>query len=166
MTEAVKKFLADSVKPVPTLYILSEIAAERVRQDTKWGEQNHASLSPVLTNHEGGASATDLCWDLEIPTADRARFLCEAAFKRGDGSWAHIASEEFSEAICAETPDARRAELVQLAAVVVAWIECIDRNAARQINTPEESNDASSTSSLLPLPLHDPRSGDRGGLDE
>ena len=94
--------------------IFAEIDAERARQDAKWGEQNHPSRSNELHG---------------IMSADSARSMCDARFADGRGAWADIAVEELAEAIDAPDEVARRAELVQLAAVVVAWIECIDRRA-------------------------------------
>lgn len=91
------------------------ILIERHRQDAKWGEQNHPSLH----------------WALDygyIPSETRARGECESAFELGYGSWTHIAFEEFCEAVHAPDEAHRREELVQLAAVCLAWIECIDRN--------------------------------------
>ncbi len=77
--------------------VLIDIQTERLRQDRKWGEQNH-----------------DDVW------------------------WVAILGEEFGEAAQAVLHDAfggkaagtLRAELVQLVAVGVAWIECIDRRKA------------------------------------
>jgi hypothetical protein len=82
------------------LEVDAEIRFERIRQDMKWGEQNHDNYY-----------------------------------------WSAILGEEFGEACkCAlDFPNARkfgdnetrlREELVQVAAVAVAWIECIDRRAA------------------------------------
>lgn len=42
-------------------------------------------------------------------------------------TWANILGEEVGEAIRAEGEEARRAELVQVAAVALAWIDAIDR---------------------------------------
>jgi hypothetical protein len=93
--------------------IALEIEEERLRQDAKWGEQNHPSRFPGCTPLIG--------------TADHVRALCDLRFANKCGSWADIACEELAEA-CDETDEARvREELVQLAAVCVAWIECIDR---------------------------------------
>ena len=89
--------------PDPTLREQSAIKTvwmERVEQDAKWGEQNHGNLE-----------------------------------------WLAILSEEFGEVgecICkghlnddpkaAEYLDLLEYELIQVAAVCVAWVECIRRN--------------------------------------
>jgi hypothetical protein len=104
--------------------VLEEIAQERARQDAKWGEQNHPSVSP-LSQH--GMIPNPIALHLPI-SADCARQMCERRFREGNGSWTDIALEEFCEAVEVGNDDAKcRAELVQLAAVVAAWIECIDR---------------------------------------
>ena len=103
--------------------VLIEGRAERARQDAKWGEQNHPSVtgwSPELRAHR-----------YKIPTEPDARHMCEESFANGLGTYAHIALEEFCEAVGAADDVARRGELVQLAAVVVAWIESIDRRLAK-----------------------------------
>ena len=111
--------------------IYDEIAAERVRQHDQWGEQNHPSADPVLVRYgEYKCTGPRLCEEYEIPTEQRAKQRCEDHLKRGDASWPLIAIEELSEAVEAfadGTEDNGRAELVQLAAVIVQWIECIDR---------------------------------------
>ncbi len=111
---------------------LDDVREERGRQDAKWGEQNHPDLCPVLTNREPPADAARHAEDLEVPTANRARGMCQAAFAQGHGSYALIALEEFCEAIEAAaegTRDELRAELIQCAAVFVAWAEKVDRDA-------------------------------------
>lgn len=46
-------------------------------------------------------------------------------------TWTDIALEEFCEAVEAPDDEQRRKELVQLAAVVFAWIEDIDKRSKR-----------------------------------
>ena len=109
--------------------VLYEVFAERERQQVKWGEQNHSSVYPVLT-------AQQLADHYKIPTADFARNQCEDAFGGGYGTWTDILLEEFCEAVEAGASGygekALREELIQVAAVTVAWIEAIDRrNASR-----------------------------------
>lgn len=103
--------------------ILAEIAAERVRQDAKWGEQNHPSIP---------ADCDDLSLRYNVPDELACKMACEQAVHDGDLTWGDIALEEYVEALEAPDEAKRRAELVQLAAVVAQWIECIDRNAARE----------------------------------
>jgi hypothetical protein len=95
------------------LAIATEIGAERARQDAKWGQQNHPSVTKDPRQY--------------IWSADILQQLCDSRFEDGTGAWADIALEEIAEAIEAKDDAERRAELIQLAAVVMAWIECIDR---------------------------------------
>lgn len=89
-----------------------DVHNEQVKQLAKWGEQNHPDGT-------GGES-----WRHE---SDSARAACEQAFTAGAGTWRHILDEEFAEA-CAEGDALKlRAELVQVAAVAMSWIEAIDR---------------------------------------
>lgn len=116
----------------PLQRALDDVVAERERQDAKWGEQNHPSVDPVLTRRSGGCTPQRMAEEYEIPSATRAKWLCGIRHKRGDGTWADIVVEELAEAVEAavEYGDASvelRVELVQTAAVIVAWIEAIDR---------------------------------------
>lgn len=97
------------------LSALGEVYAERERQDAKWGEQNHP---------DGTATGMG-----EQRMADLARRLCDAAHKAGQGTWRHILDEEVREAFAEADPAKLRAELIQVAAVAVAWVEAIDRRA-------------------------------------
>lgn len=95
--------------------ILGEVLVERDKQDAKWGEQNWPSTN-------------DACRDA-IPDEATAKEACDTAVREGRCTWAHITIEELAEALAAPDDKSRREELVQLAAVVAAWIECIDRRA-------------------------------------
>ncbi len=100
-----------------TLNVLNEVCAERDRQDAKWGEQNHpdgTGIIPFITRCE----------------ADIAREECEAAFAEGRGTYKHILVEEVYEAFAESDKAKLRTELIQVAAVAVAWVEKLDREAA------------------------------------
>jgi len=91
--------------------VLAEVREERGVQDARWGEQNHPNGT--------GEEYSDL--------AASARIACNTRAVSGVVTWADIFLEEALEA-CAEQDDEKlRAELVQVAAVAVAWIEAIDR---------------------------------------
>ena len=108
--------------------VLEEIRQERSRQEAKWGQQNHPCLDQTLLNRVGSCTPERMCEHYEIPSENRAKFLCENSFQNNQVSYAHIALEEFSEVVSEFDPAKRRKELVQLASVVVAWIEKIDRD--------------------------------------
>lgn len=95
--------------------VLIEIAHERLAQDAKWGEQNH---------DDGTGNSDDLA------AAAEARAVCQAAFAAGEGTWRHVLDEEIAEAYAEHEPADLRAELLQVAAVAVAWVEAIDRRAS------------------------------------
>jgi hypothetical protein len=110
--------------------VMNDVRLEREAQDAKWGQQNHPDVDPVLTNRVGGCSPTRMAEEYEMPTANRARFLCKLDSARGHDSWARIALEEFAEAVEAFTlgdTSHGRVELIQTAAVLHAWVEAIDR---------------------------------------
>lgn len=94
--------------------VLAEIAAERERQDAKWGEQNH---------HDGTGPGYKTA-------ADSARAECDQAAALGLVTYRHILTEEVQEAFAETDPARLRAELVQVAAVAVAWIQKLDREKA------------------------------------
>lgn len=113
--------------------LYAEIEAERLRQDEKWGEQNYPSVDPVLTGRPGGATAQRMAEEYEMPTAGRAKQLCDINAHRGELTFTHVALEEFAEVVEAATEGGdglAREELVQTAAVLIAWIEAIDRRGA------------------------------------
>jgi hypothetical protein len=91
--------------------ILEDIRVERQRQLETWGVQCLAD----------GTSA-----DYEL-TAVKAQKLCERQHKDGTLQWLTVLAEEFLEAAAETDPVKLRAELVQVAAVAVAWIEDLDK---------------------------------------
>lgn len=112
--------------PVGMGFFLSRVRAERIRQDKKWGRQEHRDANPILLDREGGFTPCRLAEELEICSADRAKFLCKTAFDRGEGSWSVILVEEVAEAVAAIGDDADLLnELVQVAAVATAWGEIV-----------------------------------------
>lgn len=110
-------------------FIIEDVVEELQAQLDKWGIQNHPSVDQVLSKRPCGCTSERMCEEYEIPTESRAKFLCEMANSRQQLTWSHIAVEELSEVISAPDDVMRRQELVQLAAVVLNWIDSIDRNA-------------------------------------
>lgn len=98
--------------------VLGEVGVERARQDARWGVQDHPS-------------GTGQAFDDEL-ARDAAQLACQDAFEGGYGTWRHILHEEVAEAFAEAAPARLRSELVQVAAVAVAWIEALDRD-----DTPE-----------------------------
>jgi len=102
------------------VWILQEVLRERLRQDEKWGEQNWPDVDDRI-----------LAYTVNEQTA---KSMCDSAFKDGTGTYSHILHEEFIEALSAPDQDHLREELVQVAAVAVAWIEKIDRDKRKLIH--------------------------------
>lgn len=99
--------------------VLHEVLEERQAQDAKWGEQNH----PDGTGPDVGDDGIDL----RRAAADQHREHCQRAAALGLVSWADILEEEVAEALAESDPAKLRTELVQVAAVAVAWVEALDR---------------------------------------
>ncbi len=100
------------------LGIFTEIVNERRQQDAKWGEQNH----PIREEHERAIA-------FYKEEAETFRKICDLKARGNRLTWYDIIIEEFFEAFAEDTPEGQRAELVQMVAVGVAMIECIDRRA-------------------------------------
>jgi len=115
--------------------VLDEIAAERARQEAKWGEQNHPDLDPhdfdTVVRNEYAFRADR--WK-EINDR-RAKDGCEVKYRDPNASctaWDGVLLEEVYEALAEDDQAKVRAELVQVAAVAVAWVEAIDRRDSSQ----------------------------------
>lgn len=115
-----------------TAAVLDEVRSERVRQDARWGEQNHPDFDPVLLGRPGGCAPERMAEEYGVLSESQAKRFCEAAFSSGHGTYAHILTEEVAEVIgtCNGTKTDLRTELIQVAAVAVAWVEKLDREAA------------------------------------
>lgn len=117
--------------------VLADVLAERARQDAKWGEQNHADgTGPFTTPLFSPVEFLDDDFTADL-IARKLRARCERRFaidprhrEEPAGTWRDIFLEEVFEALAEDDPAKLRAELVQSAAVLVAWVEAIDRRAA------------------------------------
>lgn len=94
--------------------ILAQVRGERIRQVAKWGKQVHPDgTGPTYLN---------------VGAVEQAKAQCE--FERetmpGGPSWRAILNEEVCEAFVETDRERLRSELLQCAAVVVAWLEDID----------------------------------------
>jgi hypothetical protein len=107
----------------PTHTVLDDVLDERLRQEAKWGEQNHPD----------GTEASDS----RIRFAEKCKQHCHEEARAGTLTWLDILQEEVAEARAESDPSKLRAELVQVAAVAVTWIEAIDRRDLRVAVTPK-----------------------------
>lgn len=103
-----------------TIQTLMEVLDERSAQDAKWGRQDHPN-----------GTGPEMRFGIEDGTAGELRdFLrdqCEANHRAGRPTYADIFLEEAFEALAEKDPAKLRTELIQTAAVCVAWVEAIDR---------------------------------------
>ena len=131
---------------MPDTKVLVEVFEERERQDAKWGEQNHP----------------DGTGDGYAAMAGAYHTICDWKHKIGAGAYLDILLEEVFEAAAESDPAKLRTELVQVAAVAVAWVECIDRR------TPTITRDgrvvtAEQAAALMTAHLRDPRDDPQPG---
>ena len=89
--------------------------ADVVRERENFGPQEH----------ENG---TGVDYDLH---RDMAQLQRKEMFEQNLGTWLHILLQEVYEAASSDDPTELRVELVQVAAVAVAWIEALDRQAVQ-----------------------------------
>jgi hypothetical protein len=96
-----------------TLAVTGEIRVERDRQNTKWGEQNHpmgTGIGPYWAER-----------------AEVEKQVNDYRVERGTLTWLDILAEEVYEAFAESDLYKLRTELIQVAAVAVAWVEALDR---------------------------------------
>lgn len=109
-------------------YDLKQLAAEQVfaeteRQDAKWGS---ARVMPNGTGPDSLPLYDPESFLDDSMAAERLSFIMkhrtDAAFAKGDGTWADIFLEEVFEAMAEEDKEKLETELSQVAAVCVSWI--------------------------------------------
>ena len=104
--------------------IFKQIIKERVRQNVKWGEQNH----PIVSSLKEWNNNLPILVEYDICNEERAKFLCNWNSANKTLTWGHIIVEELAEALCAKTVEEQRKELIETAACCIAAIESLDRN--------------------------------------
>lgn len=103
-----------------TRAVLDDVLAERGRQHARWGQQD----LPDGT----GVSGHDVLW------RELAQRTCREAAAAGLLDYRTILAEEVAEAFAESDPARLRAELVQIAAVCVQWLEAIARRAKADVD--------------------------------
>ncbi len=120
--------------------VLAAVAAERARQNARWGASSHPD---VLVDEVVCARGVERVYG--VPDEATARACCGRAFQSGRGTWFRIHLEEFSEALraagaaaLAKGPDDQslallrlEEELIQLAATLVAHVEDLRQRRSR-----------------------------------
>lgn len=99
-----------------TIDVLGDVAVERARQDAKFPDQQ-------LPN--GTRKSRHM-----VAVADWTREQTDRLAATGDLTWAAVLEEEFKEALAEEDDEELEAELIQVAAVAVRWVEDIRRRRA------------------------------------
>lgn len=92
--------------------LTGDLIDEIDRADTKFGNQFD------VPNGTGA--------DWQQHEAVLSRMACQSAFKTGDGTWHAILHEEVAEAFAESDPALLRAELLQVAAVAIRWVDALD----------------------------------------
>jgi hypothetical protein len=98
-----------------TAAVLDEVAAELRRAEAKFPDQHLP---------DGTGRPNDRRF------ADTARAATDAALRTGEATWRDVINEEVREAFAETDAVLLRAELVQVAAMAIRWINDIDRRAA------------------------------------
>ncbi|AMM44258.1 hydrolase domain protein [Arthrobacter phage KellEzio] len=110
----------DAVAPMePVGPVLDEIHAERLNQHVKWGEQHHPNGTGAVEPFLGGEQFYYL--------ASQTRYQTNNHAEQGKVTYADILLEEVFEAMAEADPAKLRAELIQVAAVAVQWVQIIDK---------------------------------------
>jgi hypothetical protein len=94
--------------------VMRHVAKERFRQHSLWGRQD-------LPDGTGGQQDYIEC--------RMYKKVCDMAHKFGMLTWRDILREEVFEALAEKDPVRLKTELLQVAAVAVAWVEKLDREA-------------------------------------
>ena len=97
--------------------VLLEIAAERDRAEAKFPNQHIPNFPERMD------------FDHAIAEMEQAKELTDRCHASGLVTWWHVLREEVYEAFAESDPAKLRAELVQVGAMAVRWIEDIDREA-------------------------------------
>lgn len=122
--------------PATTAPVLAEVEVERARQEAKWGQQNHPDgtgpkTTPMAEIVRGPGNAI-VHRHYAFGLAFQAKSATDAHAEEGTLTYADIFLEEVFEALAEEDPAQLRAELIQCAAVAVAWAEKIDRDRSKE----------------------------------
>ena len=99
---------------------LADVEFERAAQDARWGEQNHPDVPAAAL------PSVDVRYRHHLD-AEWWKTINDARVESGNLAWDGVLLEEVYEALAESDPAKLRAELIQVAAVAVAWVEAIDR---------------------------------------
>lgn len=104
-----------------TLSVLDEVQAERARQFARYGTNED------LKDGTGEPWLEPLSFQDAAHIESVLRFDYEVFEKtRGTITWMHLVREEVAEAFAEMDPEKLRAEVLQIAALCVSWVEKMD----------------------------------------
>jgi hypothetical protein len=106
--------LRDS-KEVKVPSVFDEIEAELLRAEAKFPDQHLPNFPERMD------------WDHATAERDQAQELTDRCHAKGVVTWWHVLREEVYEAFAESDPAKLRAELIQVGAMAVRWIEDLDR---------------------------------------
>lgn len=133
----IRESARDTIYGGATNVVLADVLRERLRQDEKWGaDRDMPSVRPVWSgavdwahlSPEERRRCAQSAHNIHGP--DLYRHWISIQEKQGSLSWCDILQEELSESVEAAADgdlDHLYAELVQVAAVAVAWAENVRR---------------------------------------
>ena len=106
-----------------TMTVLAEVQAERARQFAEYGTNEdladgtgeHIRWALPVSDKRAGVIEEHFRWDYE--TYEKTQ---------GTVTWMHLVREELAEAFAETDPAKLRAEVLQVAALCVSWVEKLD----------------------------------------
>jgi len=104
--------------------VIAEILAAHARNRVARGDCDYPS---VIALQPGDPT----CRVYHIPSKAECRQRLDVIGGRGSIAWTDVLLERFADAVAAPDEFQRRADLVQIAAIAMEWIESIDRRLAR-----------------------------------
>jgi hypothetical protein len=96
-----------------TARVMEEVSHERMAQHKKFGKQDWPNGT---------------CEPMDHANLQHARDAYTESLAAGTLSWREILTEEVAEVYAERNAARLKAELVQVAAVAIAWVECLDRH--------------------------------------
>lgn len=120
--------MSKAVNMTSFMEVVHNIYEERRRQTEMYGSTDHPDAIHA-PGHSLRLVRDILVADYEMLTAVSAKTNCSSAFRRNEGTWLHLLLEEVAEAaeeaVLHNGSDRLETELVEVAAVAVAWLQAI-----------------------------------------
>lgn len=110
---------------IETLKVLEEVFEERKRQVARYGHNDDKAdgTGPLVR----WLAHTDV--NLDLRTAEEIEAALRAEYDRNGGDegadWMRLVREELAEVFAEDDPEKLQAELLQVAALCVSWVESI-----------------------------------------